>query len=173
MVMSLRIALLGLLTASGPSSGYDLAKSFEASLNYVWQASHSQIYPELVKMAADELVTVDAEGARGRKTYTITPKGTEHLRAWVVEQTPSLTVRSEGALQAFLLPVIDPEEAVAALERLRERYVEKLRLLEALHARPGAERGYGRYALDHGLRHIRTTIAWADDTIADLRTSTG
>ncbi|WP_431894400.1 PadR family transcriptional regulator [Nonomuraea sp. bgisy101] len=167
--MSLRIALLGLLTAAGPSSGYDLAKSFESSLNYVWQASHSQIYPELVKMASDGLVTADAEGARGRKTYTITPEGADQLRAWLREQAPSLTVRSESALQAFLLPVLAPQDAVAVLERLRERYVKKLETLEALCADSSAGERFGRYALDHGIRHVRATVAWADDTIADLR----
>ena len=37
------------LYATGPASGYDLAKSFERSLNHVWQAGHTQIYPELVR----------------------------------------------------------------------------------------------------------------------------
>jgi DNA-binding PadR family transcriptional regulator len=64
--MSLRMALLGLLSVKGPASGYDLAKKFELSLNHVWQAGHTQIYPELVKMAADGLVDAGSEGARGR-----------------------------------------------------------------------------------------------------------
>ncbi|MEU4545708.1 PadR family transcriptional regulator [Nonomuraea dietziae] len=170
--MSLRIALLGLLRASGPSSGYDLAKSFESTLNYVWQAGHSQIYPELVKMAADGLVTVEAEGARGRKVYAITPEGSAQLRGWLLEQTPSLTVRSESALQAFLLPVLDPSDAVAALERLRERYVEKVAMLETLCDAHGSK-AFGRYALDHGLRHARTTIEWVDDTIATISRDIG
>ncbi|MEU8279870.1 hypothetical protein ACFYOK_00050 [Microbispora bryophytorum] len=41
--MSLRIALLGLLAAARPASGYDLAKKFETSVSHVWQAGHSQI----------------------------------------------------------------------------------------------------------------------------------
>ncbi|WP_279578861.1 PadR family transcriptional regulator [Fodinicola feengrottensis] len=61
--MSLRHALLGLLH-DGPASGYDLTKMFESRLErFAWHARHSQIYPELNKMAVDGLVEVIEEGA--------------------------------------------------------------------------------------------------------------
>lgn len=171
--MSLRIALLGLLTASGPASGYDLAKYFETSLNHVWQAGHSQIYPELNKMTADGLVTVEAEGARGRKIYAITPEGSAQLRTWLVEHAPSGTVRSESGLQAFLLPLLDKAEAILVLERFRAQYASRLKQLESLapHRPAGdtARPDFGKYALDLGLRQMRSTVQWADDTLAELR----
>lgn len=172
--MSLRIALLGLLTASGPASGYDLAKYFETSLNHVWQAGHSQIYPELAKMAADGHVTVEAEGPRGRKIYAITPDGTEQLRTWLVDHSPAGNVRNESALQAFLLPLLDQADATAVLQRLRERYVARLEQLENLdpgereHKPENADPDFGKYALDLGIRQIRTYLQWMDDTIAAL-----
>lgn len=53
---SLRYALLGLL-AEEPASGYDLTKKFERMLQrYAWHAQHSQIYPELNRMAVDVAV---------------------------------------------------------------------------------------------------------------------
>jgi PadR family transcriptional regulator, regulatory protein AphA len=169
--MSLRIALLGLLSFSGPASGYDLAKNFEKSINYVWQAGHSQIYPELAKMAADGLITVEAEGPRGRKIYTATREGADELRGWLIEHTPSDPVRSEAALQAFLLPLLDPLEALAVLGRMTAGIEAKLKGLEELSAvkRSAAEQTrFGTYALDLGIRHAHTTLAWARDTAAAI-----
>lgn len=162
--MSLRIALLGLLAGKGPASGYDLAKKFERSLNHVWQAGHTQIYPELVKMAADGLVTVEPEGARGRKIYEITPEGTERLQEWLVDHDPTATVRSEAALQAFLLPLLPTEQAIVVVERIRAHFVARLAVLDC-----EPERAFGKYALALGLRQMRAGLEWADETLAGLR----
>ncbi|MEU7830713.1 MULTISPECIES: PadR family transcriptional regulator [unclassified Nonomuraea] len=164
--MSLRIALLGLLDAKGPASGYDLAKSFERSLNHVWQAGHTQIYPELVKMAADGLVAVESEGARGRKMYAITPEGAEQVRSWLVEHEPVGAIRSEVALQAFLLPLLDRESAIAVVERIRAGFQQRLAVLEC---KPEDGSRLGRYALNLGLTQGRSALAWADETLAELR----
>src|SRR5215470_2260302 len=84
--MSLRYALLGLL-ADEPASGYELTKKFERVLRrYAWHAQHSQIYPELNRMAADGLVEVVAEGPRGRRTYAITAAGRAAVRRWMVNR---------------------------------------------------------------------------------------
>ncbi|MFI6907929.1 PadR family transcriptional regulator [Nonomuraea sp. NPDC050394] len=168
--MSLRIALLGLLAAKGPASGYDLAKLFEGSLNHVWQAGHTQIYPELVRMAGDGLLAVEAEGARGRKIYTIADEGTRQLHEWLADREPAVTVRSETALQAFLLPILDTDEAIAAVERVKARARKRLDELKCLP--PVAENPkFGKYALRLGLAQTRATIEWADETLHALRTS--
>ncbi|MFJ2031467.1 PadR family transcriptional regulator [Streptosporangium sp. NPDC087985] len=168
--MSLRFALLGLLTVSGPASGYDLTKLFESSINYAWQARHSQIYPELNKMAADGLITVEEEGPRGRKTYAITEEGARELRAWLIEREPSRSFRDEGALRAFLLPTLEPHEAAALLRAEAEAYGAKLAELEALHDLRAAQQTshenaqFGKYALDLGIRQMRTIRDWARET---------
>ncbi|WP_329090210.1 MULTISPECIES: PadR family transcriptional regulator [unclassified Streptosporangium] len=170
--MSLRIALLGLLTITGPASGYDLTKLFERSINYAWQAGHSQIYPELNKMAADGWVAVEQEGPRGRKTYTITDEGALELRRWLLEKEPSRSHRDEGLLRAFLLPTLEPHEAVALLRTEAEAYNAMLAHLETLREsgnRKGG--GFGNYALDLGIRKTRTVSDWAADTAAAIEGS--
>ncbi|MEV7005646.1 PadR family transcriptional regulator [Streptosporangium sp. NPDC051022] len=164
--MSLRIALLGLLTAAGPASGYDLTKLFESSISNAWQARHSQIYPELNKMAADGLVTVEEEGPRGRKTYTITEEGSRELRAWLLTKAPSRLYRSEGALRAFLLPMLEPDEAVALLRAEVTAYETRLAELETIHAAKSSQKksDFGVYALDLGLRQTRMMRDWALET---------
>jgi PadR family transcriptional regulator, regulatory protein AphA len=170
--MSLRIALLGLLTVSGPASGYDLTKLFESSINHAWQARHSQIYPELNKMAADGLVTVEEEGPRGRKTYAITDVGARELRQWLLEREPSRSHRSEELLRAFLLPTLEPHEAVALLRTEVEVHNARLAELEALwKSKAHGEVGFGKYALDLGIRQVRTARDWAADTAAAIENS--
>jgi PadR family transcriptional regulator AphA len=118
----------------------------------------------VVKLAADGLLEAGSEGVRERKIYTITPEGWRLLREWLVGHQPSMVLRSEVALQAFLLPLLDRDEAIAAVERIKEIYSARLTALEC-------ERGdgMGSYALKLGLSQIHTALAWADETLADLR----
>jgi len=73
--MSLRYALLGLL-AHEPASGYGLTKYFERNVGrYAWHAKHTQIYPELNRLADEGCIEVVEEGPRGRRTYGLTDMG--------------------------------------------------------------------------------------------------
>lgn len=111
--MSLRHALLALLTAR-PMTGYDCAKVFERSVDYVWHAPHSQIYPELRKMEADGLVAAElaARGERGTKrTYEITRAGREELRRWVAEPAPIERPRDVERLRSTYLELADYDDA--------------------------------------------------------------
>ncbi|MFI6323569.1 PadR family transcriptional regulator [Nonomuraea sp. NPDC050556] len=168
--MSLRIALLGLLTTAGAASGYDLTKKFGVSINHVWQAQHSQIYPELVKMEADGLITVLEEGARGRKIYAITEDGSRTLREWMLDFHPTAPPRSETALHTFLLPLLETDEAIEAVTRLREHFATRLAQLESI---PPAPEGYrfGQFALQLGLAQSRACLEWADGVIDQLKAS--
>ncbi|GII03470.1 PadR family transcriptional regulator [Planobispora takensis] len=168
--MSLRMALLGLLSVSGPASGYDLTKLFESTINHAWQARHSQIYPELNKLAADGLVTVEEEGPRGRKTYTITEEGSRTIREWMLTTGPARSARDEKTLRAFLLPTLKPEEALEVLRETVRECEAKLAVLEEIERRPSRPRtaGFGRYALDLGLRHTRMMRDWAAETAEEI-----
>ena len=53
--MALAEAILVCLT-DRPMSGYDLAKTFDASIGFFWRASHQQIYRELGRLREKEYV---------------------------------------------------------------------------------------------------------------------
>jgi DNA-binding PadR family transcriptional regulator len=116
MSMSLRYAVLGLL-ARRPSTGYELTQTFDRSLRTSWHARHSQIYPELAKLEAAELVEVVGHGARRSKTYGITAGGRAELRRWLVEAEPDRSQRSESGLRLFLTPLLDAGDREATYER--------------------------------------------------------
>ncbi len=165
--MSLRHALLGLL-ADGPASGYDLTRRFEGDLGrYAWQAGHTRIYPELVKMAEQGLVVVDETGPRGRKSYALTDDGRAELRSWMLHWPEQGTVRNETVLRMFLVQTLAPEDARGVLEAIAERCAEELArlraVMEELDAQdaPGAPVPFGRLAGEYGVRQYEAVHGWA------------
>lgn len=172
--MSLRHALLGLL-AEGPASGYALTKQFEQSLGrWAWHTTHSHVYPELRKLADDELIEVVETASRGRKTYAITEEGRAELRRWLLTEPPTQeVVRSEGALRMFLIGNLDRADAVALLQRYADRADEQLAQLKAQIDGAGPAwrdnpLAAGRLAAERGLRTLPAVRDWAEWGIREL-----
>jgi|SRR5579859_3548765 len=168
--MSLRYALLGLL-AEEPASGYDLARKFERNLRrYAWHAQHSQIYPELNRLAADGLATVVEEGPRGRRTYAITEPGRIELRRWVLDANDEPVVRNEHTLRLFLLSTVDSYDARKVLgvqaEGARQEY-ERLRAAID-EARASGSPPRALLAAELGARYFLTLHEWATWALGQL-----
>ncbi|HEY4098407.1 MAG TPA: PadR family transcriptional regulator [Baekduia sp.] len=159
----LRHALLGLL-AEQPMSGYELSRRFEASVGSTWSAGHSQIYPELVRLAGEGLVEAGEPGPRGRKMYAITDEGLGEVRAWLADTEPDRTVRDEAALRTFFLWLMTPDGAREHVQRELDAAAESVDALKLLAARrrpaTPAERSQ-RIALEAGLRATQARLAWA------------
>ncbi|KUJ67073.1 PadR family transcriptional regulator [Streptomyces albus subsp. albus] len=169
--MSLRHALLGLLTEH-PASGYDLLKRFDTSLATVWPATQSQIYTELTKLAGTGLITVAAEGPRGRKEYALTDEGLAELRHWLTETKPQRNTRSDVLLRVFFLGVLTPEKARGYLTELAEMsqqgHEELARLAESIDWDDDDLSVYGRIALEYGLRFNAMRREWAEWAAAQI-----
>ncbi|MEU9137420.1 PadR family transcriptional regulator [Streptomyces sp. NPDC048404] len=163
--MSLRHALLGLLSER-PASGYDLLKLFETSLATAWPATQSQIYTELTKLADTGLITVAAEGPRGRKEYALTDEGLAELRHWLTETKPQRNTRSDILLRVFFLGVLTPEQAhgylAEVIELSDQGYQSLRRLEESVDWDDGSLSVYGRIALEYGLRFNAMRREWAE-----------
>ncbi|RKS75598.1 DNA-binding PadR family transcriptional regulator [Motilibacter peucedani] len=159
--MSLRHALLGLL-AAGPATGYELSRSFDASLRHAWHASHSQVYPELARLESLGLVEEVGQGPRRSRTWAITDAGRGELRRWLVDELPSRTQRSETALRWFLLPLLAPEERRRAVEREIRSVEESTAMLEGITAAMRDERAARTFepTADLGLRLNEVMLAW-------------
>jgi len=175
--VSLRHSLLGLL-ADQPRTGYDLTRIFDGSLFNVWPASHSQIYPELARLAADGLIRQAATGSRGKKVYEITPKGLEEVRVWLGTE-PDRTTRNPSFLRVFFLWLMEPDEAIAFLEREALEHEAKLLEFEQAASEPVPDTSSGwafRLALDWGVRYEREMLGWnasARKTISRRRPTGG
>jgi PadR family transcriptional regulator AphA len=111
--MSLRYALLALLRV-GPLSGYELQKQFSSSVGHVWHAPDSQIYPELRKMEAENLIEGEEQprGQRAtRRVYHVTEAGDQAFLAWMHTPLEYARVRDPAHLRAAYLEAATPEAA--------------------------------------------------------------
>ena len=170
--MSLRHALLGAL-ADQPRTGYALLKHFEQSLGQAWPASHSQIYPELARLRSDGLIDELATGPRRSRTYAITEGGIAEIRRWLRETEPDRRVRSDAALRVFFLWLLEPEEAMALLERERSYLRSLLDRYESIREedpvlRNRKQREF-RLALEGGIRSVRARLVSIDAALVEVR----
>lgn len=130
--MSTKHVILGLLDIM-PMSGYDLAQNLKISLESLWSASYSQIYPTLHKLTADGLVTgAERVGPRQRIVYSLTTAGRKELHAWLHEPVQYLPFRDPFKLWASYLDVVAPEVAWHAVERHIAQNLERADYLESI-----------------------------------------
>ncbi|MGI8649112.1 MAG: PadR family transcriptional regulator [Rubrobacter sp.] len=103
-VSTLGYAVLGLL-AGEAMSGYDLKLRMGDPVGFFWQASHSQIYPELAKLEGAGMVShrvVAQEGKQDKKVYEISTSGREAVEDWVASPPKAGLTRDETTLRAYL-----------------------------------------------------------------------
>ena len=152
-------------------SGYELAKRFEASVGSTWSAGHSQIYPELNRLADEGLVEAGEPGPRGRKTYAITGAGRDAVQGWLADTEPDRTVRDEAALRTYFLWLMEPAAARAHVAGELTAARDTLEALRGTAAAPRpatpAERSQ-RIALEAGLRWAQARAEWAEWALARL-----
>lgn len=171
--MALRYALLGLL-ARKPASGYELAKAFEDRLQeFAWNARHSQIYPELARLAQDGLVEAGEEGARGRRSYAITDAGRADLRDWMINTPDHPYIRSETNLRLFLLGSLERHDAAELLRRFHAYVGNQAEELNTLFNEHGpvsleAEGWPDLMRLDFGRRMFMAERDWAADMLRQI-----
>jgi len=80
-------AALGLIASAGPVTSYAVVREFVASPSEFWSGSAGAVYPLMRRLAARGLV-VGRAGAQGRRKatwYTVTPAGSDALKAWLLD----------------------------------------------------------------------------------------
>ena len=120
--MSLPFGLLGLLSYQ-ESTGYDLAKKFEDSLNNFWHAQRSQIYRELDRLETSGSVRsrqVVQDGRPNRRVYTITDSGRRELAEWLAQARPDFGNTHHEILLRVFFGAEDPEATLALLRQCRD-----------------------------------------------------
>ena len=176
LVSTLAFALLSLLTR-GPATGYELAQRLRVPIGHFWTANHSQIYPELGRLAEAGHVRVREEPGRGprpKKTYTMTGSGRRALAEWL-PTAPSFQPRSEVTLKAYAVASADPAAMAAMYRAVAEDaaatlagWQRDLRELRADGADDLSHPRFGNYAaLRIGVESQRVLRDWAR-WLADL-----
>jgi DNA-binding PadR family transcriptional regulator len=124
--MSLRDAVLAALL-EGESSGYDLAKGFDASVANFWPATPQQLYRELDRLAEDGLIrarVVHQERRPNKRMFSLTEAGREAIRQFTAKAPKPSVIRDE------LLIKVQAADA-GDISAVRELIVERLRWASA------------------------------------------
>ncbi len=169
--------ILGLLDNHPNMSGRDIENEFQTEIGEFWQASHSQIYPELKRMLTDgwieiatERVDEDAKVIR----YDITAAGHDHLLAWLHEP---ITAEND-ALSSLKLYFIHDRHSPTLAKILRtqvELHTKKLSHLrqrqQQLFSKDAQiDRQYGHFLiLTRAIEREENNVDWLQRTLAGLK----
>ncbi|MBD3896300.1 PadR family transcriptional regulator [Halomonas sp. ML-15] len=174
--MSLRAVLLITLQQE-PGTGYDVLQRFKTGLAHVWQASHQQIYRELDKLRAAELLdceTVPQAERPDRKVYRITPAGRAELDAWLAAPLGPNAVRQPLFAKFFAWECWPAEARQQELTALGEQLLERMRTYAAIEAEwfsdPQALTAAQRapwHTLRLGQRLTETWLEWIEEVQAE------
>jgi DNA-binding PadR family transcriptional regulator len=168
------LSVLGLLSAFGERSGYDLKKHAEVGVGYVWTAAKSQIYAVLPRLVAGGYATsrrVQQSSLPDKQVYRITATGEEAFRTWLeepVEERPD--ARSTFLLKIFFGRHMSREALVAHLERKRDwatSYLAEYREIEE-RIRDEESSYFGYVTLRWGIAQAEAWIRWADEILLEL-----
>ncbi|MEB4209337.1 PadR family transcriptional regulator [Mycobacterium sp. 94-17] len=186
--MSLRDAVLAALL-EGESSGYDLAKDFDASVANFWPATPQQLYRELDRLAAQGLIqarVVEQERRPNKRMFSLTRAGRDAIRQFTAKAPRPSVIRDELMVK---LQACDAGDMHAVHEFLLERLqwsTAKLQRYERLRARildgrdeqqhfARAERIGPYLTLMRGIAFEEENIRWANRVlpIIEQRMSAG
>jgi DNA-binding PadR family transcriptional regulator len=116
--------ILGLVRG-GVTSGYAIKRFIDQQrMSAFWATTFAQIYPELAQLEEAGYLThrEDPHGARQRRAYTLTSKGERALMSWLRRsRVPEMELRDEGLLRLAFADHLPRADAIALVQRLRER----------------------------------------------------
>lgn len=167
--MSLRHALLGILDIA-PVSGYDVVKMFEASVNYYWHATHTQIYNTLKDLEKKELVEGvihHQTGKPSKKVFHITENGKKELKKWLLEKPSLPSLKHSFMLKISLSAELPPNEILNQLSGYEEIINKKLTELflidstnQMIRARNDIEKEIWLTTLKSGIAFYQKELEW-------------
>lgn len=110
--MSINYAILGILSYKS-LTGYDLKKIIQDSPFMYWSANNNQIYRALVELHDQGFVTSEVrhqESLPSKKIYTITKKGLNELKKWVLSSPEPPEFKKTFLIQLAWANQLDTKE---------------------------------------------------------------
>ncbi|NEV01172.1 PadR family transcriptional regulator [Bradyrhizobium uaiense] len=179
--MALGDAILACLTER-PMTGYELAKTFDASIGFFWKADHQQIYRELSRLRDKGHVQgreVVQSGKPNKLVYTLTAEGRAALKHWAARPSVPPSIKDDLLVRLYALECVDIEplrtDLMARLEHHRDRYERYERLLNKRFpdgTAPPADVGK-MLGLRIGMRHERVVVEWCEEALDAISAISG
>lgn len=171
--MSLPHAILGFLSL-GPSTGYELKKTFTRTVQHFWSADQSQIYRTLARIVARRWARTELVRQSSRpnkKVYTITEAGREEFLRWMHSPPPQEDPHVAPLLRVFFAGALPDAEVAGMLEGAAAQfgaelgeYRSVLRDLDAgsFHPLSDRDRLFWRATVEYGIAVTRAQKTWAE-----------
>jgi DNA-binding PadR family transcriptional regulator len=174
--LALGDAILACLTER-PMTGYELAKTFDASIGFFWRADHQQIYRELARLRERGHVQgreVVQSGKPNKLVYTLTAEGRAALRHWAARPSSATSIKDDLLVRLYALDSVDIDplraDLMARLEYHRDRFSRFEHILRkrfAHGATSTADTGK-LLVLRMGLRYERAVAEWCEEALLTL-----
>src|SRR4051812_9608384 len=179
--MALGDAILACLTEC-PMTGYELAKTFDASIGFFWKADHQQIYRELSRLRDRGHVQgreVVQTGKPNKLVYTLTLEGRAALRHWAARPSSPSSMKDDLLVRLYALDSIDLDplraDLMARLEYHRDRLSRYERILgKRFPQNTASPADTGKLLLLRmGLRYERAASEWCEEALDILPAGAG
>ena len=178
--MSLRHSILAILWNKS-ASGYDLAKTFDGSFGYFWNATHQQVYRELKTLKEEGWLShtrITQETRPSKNVNQITEKGREELIRWLHEEVKPHQKNIGLLVKLFTGHLVDPEVMVKEIRRHKAIYEEKLKLYQSFESMlqdqchqdeiSSDEELMHQLVLRFGIHDVTAFLNWAEETLKPL-----
>jgi DNA-binding PadR family transcriptional regulator len=172
--MSLSQAILVSLVDSA-KSGYDLAKSFDGSVGFFWEATHQQIYRELNKLEKQGAIaaqTIAQAGRPAKKLYSLTDRGLQQLKDWLRQPCSLSPAKEELLLKVFAGYLVEPEAIAKEIKRHRQLHAERLATYRSIEQEYFSdlsscpkEHKFGYLTLLSGINFETGWVDWCDEAL--------
>jgi len=176
--MALEHALLVSLTERA-GSGYELARRFDKSIGFFWNATHQQIYRVLKRMAESGWLSSEAvaqEGRPDKKVYSVNEAGRAELARWIAAPTDTSIPRNELGVKIRAAAHGDIGALCDEVARHRDQHNQRLELFRLIEKRdfsaPDQLSGtplHQYLVLRAGIRVESGFIEWCDEVLQALQ----
>ncbi len=180
--MSLTYAILSVLITA-PSSGYDLAKRFnpsvEGSVGFFWSASFQQIYRELSRLEEKEWLQAEAvqqENRPDKRIYGVTALGKQQLGQWVAKAEEMAPIKDDLLVKLYVGHLVPGSTIVIKLEAHRQQHQQRLAIYQDISSQyfknPQAlskNLQFQYMTLLRGIHYETGWLAWCDEIMPLLQ----
>jgi len=159
-------------------TGYELAKTFDASIGFFWKADHQQIYRELTRLRDRGHIQgreVVQSGRPNKLVYSLTSEGRAALKLWAARPSRPSSIKDDLLVRLYAIDSIDiaplRADLMARLEYHRDRLARYERILKERFAQgTSSTADTGKLLLLRiGLRHERSVAEWCEEALDTLR----
>ncbi|MBN1357360.1 PadR family transcriptional regulator [Candidatus Bathyarchaeota archaeon] len=123
-----QFVILGMLSKE-PMTGYDIRKRVKTRMGSFWDINYGQIYPTLRTLEKKGEVTKKVEimeNRPNRKVYSITNKGLNELKKWLLKPAEPESAKIETLLKVAFGEHLSKDEIIKHINEFKARNISRL-----------------------------------------------